>query len=279
MSEMIPTEAEVVARLARTAAAPNQLDPNALYSIVDAEGDTTVLSLERFRSLPDRVRESVTFSEAASLTEYVKEHNPAVEPRAYAMLDSNAIAVVMNGHTTGAPAWGDWRATLTLKPSLGWARWEEKDGKLLEQESFAEHIEEGLLEITKPAGARMLEIVTSFHATNRANVDSAIRLDNGETQLKYVETIAARAGQSKQFAIPEYIELALAPFEGGATFKVRARFRYRLRGSELLLGYKLERPEDVRRAAFREVCDDFTAATSTPLFYGHPSPLGHTLGR
>lgn len=275
MSEMIPTEAEVVARLARDADTPKPVNPTQLYTVPasDAGLQVRVLDLEKYLDEPNRTTGSVVLTQAESLRRYVDEHKLNASARAYANADLGQIAVVMNDHDAGEARWGDWRVTLNLRPSIGWTRWAGKDGVLLGQEDFAEHIEEGLLEITKPTGARMLEIVTSFHATNRATVDAAIRLDSGETQLTYVETIAARAGQKKNLQIPEFIELALAPFEGGSTYKVRARFRYRLRGSELLLGYKLERPEDVRIAAFDEVAAFFAQETGVPIFYGTPRAL------
>lgn len=275
MSEMVPTEAEVVAGLARAAATPKPIDPSQLYAVSTSDGgvQVRVLDLERYRATPNRPTGSVVLTQAESLHLYVDEHKLGTSPRAYANVDLAQIAVVLNDHNGGEAEWGDWRATLNLLPSLGWKRWAEKDGCLITQEDFAEHIEDGLLEIVSPSGARMLEIVQSFHATNRATLDSATRLDNGETQLSYVEVVTARAGQKKNIAIPQAFELALQPFEGGASFKVKARFRYRISGQQLVLGYKLERPEDVRRAAFDEVCAFFAQETGVPLFYGQPRAL------
>lgn len=272
MSEQIPTEAEVVAGLARTATEPRVLDPDVLYSVVNKDGEQRVLDLERYLTAPRRTTGSVVFTRAESLIHYLKSQVGGTADL-YASAETRSLVGVLNDHWAGDAGWGDWRASLQLQTTLAWNRWANLDGAYMGQVDFAEHLEDGLLEIARPPAARMLELAKSFHVTKKATADSTIRLDNGETSVKYVEQVAGRAGSRSEIAIPEFIELGLAPFDGCDAFKIRARFRYRLNNGELVLGYKLERPEDVLRAAFDEIVATVQTETGATLYYGTPRAL------
>ena len=80
-----------------------------------------------------------------------------------------------------------------------------------------------------------------------------IRLDNGQVQLRYEETVDGRAGVAGNLEIPEKIELSLRPFHGGAPYKMEARFRYRIQPSGLAMWYSLIRPHLVHEDATKEV--------------------------
>jgi hypothetical protein len=105
---------------------------------------------------------------------------------------------------------------------------------------------------------------------------------DGQTQLLYKETVAARAGQRGDLEIPSVLRLALKPYIGGPTYAVLARFRYRLRGTALVLGYVLERPDLILESAFGDVVDSLREgqtqsesrpgyeAIAAPIFLGKP---------
>ena len=59
-------------------------------------------------------------------------------------------------------------------------------------------------------------------------------------------------------------------YEGGAPYKLTARFRYRIGGGALLLGYVLERAGDVVRDAFGQVVQQVAADTEMDVWHGTP---------
>jgi uncharacterized protein YfdQ (DUF2303 family) len=160
--------------------------------------------------------------------------------------------------------------TLNLPATPDWTLWLGKNGQLLDQAVFAEHIEDGAHCIGDPDPATMLEIAQSFQAHTNVSFKSGSRLTSGETRLQYEEEVNARAGQTGSIEIPDAITLRLQPFEGSPTYEVLARFRYRLAGGNLKLGYRLIRPDIVRREAFLAVGAQITENTGLPVLAGAP---------
>lgn len=204
---------------------------------------------------PRRARGTVHVDETTSFIAYVNRHAGTdtvvyVDPRS-----ARAIAV-FNDHQevnavddTRVAGWRDLRARLIWQKTDAWKLWLGGDRKMVEQEAFAERIEEGLGEIVSPAGADLLEIAQSFKAAIGINARSARYLRDGRVSIAWEETIDATAGPDGAMTIPNHIELAIAPFEGSQPRTINARLRYRLKGRELTLGYLLDRPAEFERVA------------------------------
>jgi uncharacterized protein YfdQ (DUF2303 family) len=116
----------------------------------------------------------------------------------------------------------------------------------------------------------MLELAKSFQATKGVTFRSDKRLDNGQVQVLYEETIEAKAGQRGEMTVPPVFVLALQPFEGSDTYRVQARLRYRISDGTLTIGYVLDRPEDVIRAAFDDVLAEIETTTELTAYRGTP---------
>lgn len=181
---------------------------------------------------------------------------------AYVDVERPAVHAHLNDHMpvegdTEVPGWADWRATLAWRTTLAWQHWTKHDRQMLSQEAFAEHIEEGLRSIVTPDAATLLEIAQTFKAEVSAQVAQARRLQSGEVQFTWNESIDARAGRDGMLTIPDRIELVLAPFEGAERIVVEARLRFRLSGGSdrrLTIGYLLDNPQQILRDAVdREV--------------------------
>jgi uncharacterized protein YfdQ (DUF2303 family) len=177
---------------------------------------------------------------------------------------------VVNGHEAEAAGWSDHRATLRLRHTPEWKRWIERDGKIEGQTKFAEHIEDCLADIVEPEAAVMLELAQHFQAAVKVNFRSAKQLSDGQRQLVYEETVEAKAGQRGEIVIPGSFVVGVAPFEGSVGYKLNARLRYRLSDGQLLIGYVLDRPDKVIRAAFDDVLAEVETATGLQAFAGTP---------
>lgn len=183
-----------------------------------------------------------------------------------AILNADAGAGEVAGHR-------DHRVVLELVTTDAWKAWARYDGQLIDQQTFAEFIEERISDIAEPSGADMLELAQSFEATVKADFKQAALLGSGERKFVFEETVAAKAGQRGELTIPSEFVVALQPFEASDAYRITARFRYRLRDGHLLLGYKLDRPEDVQRSAFKDVVTAVGEACGyTPLVGTAPAP-------
>lgn len=203
-----------------------------------------LLDVDRFNPKPSRRKRNVTLTRTSALVGYMRRHVDNAldggpdDTTLYVDPDIPGVVAILDD-TAG---WRDDKATLRWQPTDGWLRWIEASGKMLDQDAFANLIEDGLTEIAKPAGADLLELAQSIHATTDARFSSDRRLVSGQVQLSYVENVNATAGADGKMLIPNEIVLVLAPFEGAAPRQITARLRYRVAGGKLLLGVVLNQP-------------------------------------
>jgi uncharacterized protein YfdQ (DUF2303 family) len=253
----ITGDTQAIIDTAIAAATPQGLDDEErFFSVVTpAGGDVTVIDLEEKRTAllaaPRRKKGEYRVHDADSFVTYLFKHGDT-DAEVWADTVSSQIVGVLNAHMNVADGarWEDHRVLYRVLLTDAWKAWAERDGKLLDQATFAEHIEDRAIDIVEPAAAEMLELAQTFQATIGVNFESSKRLSSGERQLEYRETVDAKAGKAGRLDIPETFTLGLRPFEGADAFKVTARLRYRIVDGTLRIGYKLERPADVLREAF-----------------------------
>jgi uncharacterized protein YfdQ (DUF2303 family) len=267
-------------------AEPNPLDPGVeLYTqVVPAGGQLQTIDvqkhLEPYLSRPRRKTGTVHVHSADSFVDYLEKH-AVPETEVFADTSRHSLVGVINAHqeavsTEDATAsdrgagHGDHRVALELVKTDAWKAWVALDRKYMDQLAFANHIEDNAIDILSPDPATLLEIIESFQASTSVEFKSAQRLHSGQVNFNYAETGGARAGQTGELEVPTEFKLELAPFEGGATYPVTARFRYRIQNSALLLSYHLVRPEDVLRQAFVDYVLQVDQSVAAPVFRGRP---------
>lgn len=238
------------------AAEPTEIAPHVLSTLVPDGYQLVETDLERYQDAPRRRIAKVTLDTTESLVQYLARHgNEATALYA----DPSRLSVqavidddVHRGHS----------ATLILKRTIECARWFGAHSKYMDQEAFAQLVEDGLGEIARPAGADLLELAQSMHASSSASFRSGLRLQDGRVQFSYVEEIDARAGADGQMTIPATITLVFAPFEGASDMQIEARLRYRIGGGKLTLGVWLIDGEQAIRTAFDDEIDRIDSSSS-----------------
>src|SRR5580658_4846916 len=146
----------------------------------DGDGQIKRLNLEETLPKPLRKRGAIKVLDAASLNMIIADNSDAGDIAIY--LDRNpvkpAIVAVLNGHGKTGPGWGDFRASIEFRPTPQWVKWQNVDGKMLPQATFAEFIEDNLDDIASPPKADFLEIVTYLQATRTVDFKSGLRLSS-----------------------------------------------------------------------------------------------------
>lgn len=250
------TENQAVIDVAKDAVRAQPLALNGLY--YDATRGEIVDVVERIQSelnrRPGRKTGHYRVTDAAAFVGYLAKHGHG-NTEVWANVNSGTVRAVINAHGGEVSGAGheDHTVTLHLATTDDWKHWTERDGKLVPQLAFAEFVEDHLPNFVTPSAADMLELAQTFQATTKVDFASSQRVKSGETQLTYQETGSASAGKKGNLAIPDTFTIALQPFENGPAYKVQARFRYRITDGTLTLGYRLTRPQDVRKTAFDEV--------------------------
>ena len=231
--------------------------------------------LDAHRDRPRRKVGTYAVHDGESFVAYLAKHGLDRETEVWADVVKARIVGVINGHlgTTGdglhaSAGWADHRVTYDVQYTDAWKAWAAHDGKLLDQSTFAEHLEDRAIDIIRPTAAEMLELAQTFQATIGVKFESSKLLSSGERQLEYREQVDAKAGRAGQLEVPKDFELALTPFEGASPYRVVARFRYRIQDGVLRVGYRLERPADMLRDAFLGVVDKIEEGIEAPVFRG-----------
>ncbi|MEU8760692.1 DUF2303 family protein [Streptomyces sp. NPDC048659] len=258
--------------VAQQAAAPVALETGKYHVLRTGDGIRTVdLTGPDHTGIPARKSGTTTVRDAVSFAAYFTKHaDPDTE--VYADADRLTVTAVLDAHTADTARWSGHRLTLGLRKTESWAQWLELDGRLMQQEQFAEFLEDHLPELLEPSAAEMLEIAQSIQGATKVEWQNSTRLASGQRQFQYVETTQAKAGQRGQLTVPETFVIGLVPFEGSAGYQLTARFRYRIgKDGGLALGYKLERPGDVIRKAFADVVEKVGADIEQPIMNGTPA--------
>jgi uncharacterized protein YfdQ (DUF2303 family) len=252
----VGTDASVIAELAEQAdtEARVAIDEGEIYLVRGERGELHVIDTDQYAAAPRHTTASRVVTDAASFVAYVNRHKiPGTE--IYAHTNTSTVVAVIDSHegTDSLPGWQKHTLRLTLEKSKPWLAWERVDGKYLEQEDFANFLDDQWSDVIDPAPAVLVDIATTFHAKTNVDFAGAVRLDSGDVKLSFEEKTTAKAGQKGDIEIPKKIQLALRPYVGGPIYSIWAHFRYRLRGGQVLLGFKLERPENVLDAAFADI--------------------------
>lgn len=274
-----PSDTQPIIDTALASAQPFALEPDQRYSLIvpgggDYAGSVQIIDPieDEFRDVPRRPKGTTTVYDVDSLAVLWEKHSHELS-EVFADPIRFRITAVLNadGGSQEAAGFRDHRLELICKKTPAWEAWLAHDGALRDQTTFAEFLEDRLHEIEQPSGAEMLEIATSFQASSKVEFKSAVALTSSTRALQYEETTAAKAGQTGQLEIPATFVVALQPFEGGAAYRVTARFRYRITNGKLQIGYRLERPEDVLRTAFNDVREAASEATGKQVLFGSPA--------
>lgn len=232
----------------------------------------TAQSLEHMMECPTRIRSSVKVFDTAGFVEYFNRFK-VPGSAIYATVEPARFGGVIDANTAELPAWQAHTVVYECPVSKEWKEWNRATGKPQSQVSFAEFIENNLPDIvstdaTEPTGTEMLQIATSFQAKTSVNFASGTRLDNGQYELTYVEDIKGTAGPKGTIKVPERFFIAVPVFEGGAPYKVEAKFRYRIKDGVLTMWYDLIRPHKTHEAAHKDIWTEIAAATGVTIING-----------
>jgi hypothetical protein len=267
------SDAQAVIDAARRGVQPVQLDPGAIYSVLDSDGLPHFLDTDEWADRPRRVHRNVKVQDAASFTGYLAARvgPDNVTARAggleiWADVETRAITAVLDG---GA-GWSCDTATLILAPSPEWSAWAGKSGAFLTQAAFAEFVEDNLDRIVDPPGADLLEIAQTLQGTIRVAWAAAERLADGSRTLAWSEDADTKAGRKGRLTLPAQITAALRPFAPGPAFKVVAALRHRIGKDGLAVGFKLRGADDVVAAAFADVVAEVEKTVGGPILKGRP---------
>ncbi len=247
------TEAKTIARIAQQAANAEEIYPGKLYLVASPDGGVTQIDTDSYGFRPRMKTGNHTVADFSSFAAYLNKHGIPDETEISAHETEGVFSAVIDAGDSGEAGWRRHLVKLDLTASDEWKTWSALSGKLLTQEQFAEFIEDNARNVVTPTSAELLEVAQSLQVKRGVDFESGTRLADGNVQFGYRETTTATAGTAGTLTIPATLDLALAPFRGGAPYRVPATFRYRLQEKRLALGFKLQNADQIRREAFAEI--------------------------
>jgi uncharacterized protein YfdQ (DUF2303 family) len=225
-------------------AAPAAVAVRAGHSIVDVEGHMQTPRLKRAL---------VLMHQPQSFIDYVRTYADA-DSLITADLDKRTLHAILDYHAPreGGQRWGVHKVTYTCRETAEWKAWTGKNGVKLDQRELAEFIEANLPDIASPAGATLLEMVSTLEAKKDVSFLSSVRLHDGSQQFTYNETVDQSSTTRGELRLVDQFLLGLSPFDGTPKYEVLARLRFRITSGKLTFWFELDRPHKVVEAAFNE---------------------------
>lgn len=257
---------------------PAELLPGSIYAFKLKDNVKLVDLYDRNLDRPRRKLGRIVVEDAASFMHYYRKHaDPNSE--VYVDVDAGRVTAILDAHQETdtdesrdeSARWGEHELVLLMHQTDAWKRWTSIDRKMLTQQAFADFIDDNRVNIVKPSAAAMLELVQDFQTQTKVTFNSATVLGNGNRRLVFTEETAAGAGAKGQIEVPSVLEIGLAPFEDSQPDVVKARFRYRISGGDLLMGIWLDNADDVRRDAVKTVVTSLQKELGIVVMRGTPA--------
>lgn len=231
-------------------------------------------SVEEYGVQPLRVRAKPAFTDASSFCAYVKRHlTPETHLWARISDRGGSFGATFDYHSKQRPGWCEHVARFELEPTPEWKAWTEANGRKMGQADFAAWLEANAEMLVQPAGAALLELVTTLEGKQSVGFTSGIRLQSGANRLMYSEEVELRgvAGtRDGAMELPAVIEAGIAPFHGCPPYKAAARLRYRIESRKLSFWLDLIAPHRVVRSAVGDVLDQVRNGTGVEVLQGCP---------
>ena len=224
-------------------------------------------AIEKAGAAPRRKTGTVHLSEIGSFNVFCADQGETGNVYIYADPEARTLTAVLNDHVHDdeTAGWRDYRAVFKAELSREFETWLRHNKKLMEQEEFAIFLEDNIADVVEPSGETLLQVALTLQAKTEVNFSSHRRLDNGQVQFAYSETIDARA-TGGSIEIPREFAIGARLFKNGEGYKVRARLKYRLGAGKVKFWYELDRAENVIEDAFQAYVNQARENGFTVLF-------------
>ncbi len=229
----------------------------------------TAKTFEKFLEKPLRVSSKIRVTTADSFSEYYNKYADD-DSLIFCNKSAGIIYAVLDYHKVSDPRWCDHIVELKLQCTNEWTTWEKMSGFQFNQIDFGYFLEEHIDDLNRPTGAEMLEIALNLTNTKKVAFKSSQRLSDGQTQLEYVEDNDSNSGVAGQFKVPEDFDIGIGVFEGGEAYKIKCKFRHRIKSGNITMWYDILNVNKIVDTAFNTEVERVKAACKDGTFlFGH----------
>lgn len=212
---------------------------------------------------------AVSLHTSQALVDFVKTYKGTRDVAIYLDATQNKATAVFGHHGADKAGWCGFKAELLFTLDPRFKRWLDLNNKWLDQQAFAEFLEDNGNNIAEPDASTLIDIISDLKVNKTVNVQSTRVLRNGDIRLQWDETSA----ETK--TVPSEFKLTLPVYARQKTlFGVTARLRYRFADRQLKWLFIINEMESLLLEAWqRETLLIRDAESICPIWDGSPAGL------
>ncbi|BBB65882.1 hypothetical protein UNDYM_1629 [Undibacterium sp. YM2] len=225
--------------------------------------------IEKAQPNPNRKTGTTVLNDTASFLQFVRDQAKEATGYIFADIEARSLTAVFNHQKDAVGGWKDHQAIYRAELSREATTWINNNKRQMEQEEFAIFLEDNIADIAEPSGDMLLTVALTLQAKTEVAFASARRLDNGQVQFLYNETINATAGAGS-IEIPREFTLGIRIFKNGDGLRIKARLKYRLTHQRVKFWYELDRVEDGIELCFADYIEQVSKESGYTVLLGKP---------
>ena len=242
-------------------------------------------SQELNRDQPERKRGTFQLHDVNSVIKFVDKHRQdgtEIYLNADFAKGNIEVIAVLNGHTTQAAGFGDFRANYRPQHTPSAAAWLQNNGERMNQSQFAAFLTNHARDIVSqnpdnpnaklPSAAEVLDFALNLEYTEKTTFKQGYREQDGRMNFVFQSEDAGKTDTTlKAF---EKFGVAFTPFLGGKTYFVEALLKFRIdkNNGGLILWYELQQLHRVMELATQDIAKALREALpELPIYNGKPA--------
>lgn len=223
-------------------------------------------SLEDLLPAPKRQKTTRTLYSLEDFIEYLRRFKLG-ETSVYVLPEGNSYVITAEIDHRGpeSTAWHDHKVRFALQFSEPFTRWRESNKRRLDQEAFADLLEERARDIVDPVAAEILEIAQSLHVTRNLSVKSVVRA-NGQNQLEFNRDEKLK-GKDGSVDLPTRFRIAVEPFaRHREKCTIDAFLRPRIADDRPQFVYELQLVDEAVEEVLNQIVSAIKTQTDLPVY-------------
>jgi uncharacterized protein YfdQ (DUF2303 family) len=256
---------------------PFEMDINGTPIVVAPSG-WIVHPMENYMDSPNRIQSHIVITDLESFIQYViryKEPSTIIQfskssagtVKATAVIDFHGAPITVGG--LNAPMWGSHLVTFSTEATTAWKTWTRSNTRMMNQAKFADFIYQNIVDIKKPVGADMLEIIQTLKATAKGEFKDMKELKGSFEIINRMEVTTTSGAVDKELTLPESMSVSLTPFYGGPAIDLKADIMLEIPKGDngrLALGYRFYRMDDALEIMAETIKTKLETDTLVPVY-------------
>ena len=167
-----------------------------------------VIEFEQLMERPLSIEYHKIFDDLRGFIDYINDYK---SEDTVCIAGRDELVAHLDFHKKDNPSWRKHTVSYNIQRSQRWKIWQDAHNKWMNQREFAEFLDTGLNEITKPNQSDILNLVKNFRATVNFEVDHEETA--GGTNFAYRKVVKSGSTKKENIEVPEKLLITLQPFD------------------------------------------------------------------